>query len=479
MKRIANKVNTLLAVFLAFVLALMIGFVALRNPLRTDLSHRNFYQLSSRTLQLLEHLDRDVRITVFFPEEFWLFDDIDNLLEEYEYRSRHIVVNWVDPMRDVAETEKLASKFGVTPSMVIAVEMDGRSQVLNLDDLAVMTSVSGRDEPVMTAFKGEQAFSSAIQTLAEGKTPTVYFLLGHGEHRLNDFDAQVGYSDIANVMRSDNVQGADLILSSEQGIPEDAAAVVIAGPTEKLGATEVAMIEDYLSQSGHLFVMMDALVDTGLEEMLRRWGVVLHEDIVIDMENTLRGEDVHIRRYNPDHPISGSMGSIVQLILPRSVEPPLDANGMLIEEDELQTVSPLFSTSEKSWAETQLDDSSAKYDADTGDRPGPIYLGMAVERGAAQDKLDVQIAPSRLVVIGDSDFVSNGSMVGGNPRLFMNSLNWLLDRDDKLPIVPKPIEQVRLALTKKQFSTLGWINLAAIPGIAVVVGLLIWSRRRK
>ncbi|MBN2162174.1 MAG: GldG family protein [Pontiellaceae bacterium] len=480
MKRYVTSMKAIIAVFLALILSLLVGVAALRNPYRIDLSTRNFYRLSNRTIQLLEQLDRDVRITVFFQEEDFLFDDIDNLLEEYEYRSRYIEVDWVDPMRDVAETEKLASKFGVKPSQLVVVEMDGRSQVLHMSDLAVMQSVPGRDEPIMTAFKGEQAFSSAIQKLSEGKTPVVYFLLGHGEHRLGDFDPQVGYSDIATAMLSDNIQGEDLILSSEQGIPENAAAVVIAGPTQKMSATEVAMIEDYLSRSGRLFVLLDALVDTGMEGMLRRWGVVLHNDIVIDMENTLRGEDVHIRRFNPDHQISGTMGAIVQFILPRSVEPPLDENGMLIVEDELQLIDPLCSTSEKSWAETQLSDSAPpKYDPDTADRLGPIFLGLAVERGAAQDQLDVQIDPSRMVVIGDSDFVSNGNMVLGNSRLFMNSMNWLLDRDEKLPIAPKPVEKVRLGLTMGQLRMMGWINLAAIPGIAVGLGLLIWSRRRK
>ena len=52
MKRVLSKLNSVVAVFLAFVLSLMIGYVALRNPVRMDLSKRHYYELSEKTLQL-------------------------------------------------------------------------------------------------------------------------------------------------------------------------------------------------------------------------------------------------------------------------------------------------------------------------------------------------------------------------------------------------------------------------------------------
>ena len=91
----------------------------------------------------------------------------------------------------------------------------------------------------------------------------------------------------------------------------------------------------------------------------------------------------------------------------------------------------------------------------------------------------MQITPSRMVVFGDSDFVSNSGMVGGNPDLFMNALNWLLDREELMAISAKPIEEVRLSLTKKQLRQLLWINMAGIPAVAVLAGVLVWVRRRK
>jgi len=477
MKRMLNRLNSFAAVLLAFILILLIGFVAMRNPVRLDISDRNFYKLSDKTIELLERLEQDVKVTVFFQAENKLYDDIENLLEEYEYRSRNIHVQWIDPARDPALVEKLANKYGLTEAQVIVFEVAGKSKKVYQSDLADMQMVEGRKEPVLKAFKGEQAFSSAIQGLIQGETPVVYFLTGHGEHRITDFDQVMGYSAISDLMIRDNLEAKELLLATEKAIPEDAAALVIAGPLSRLSSIEVDIIESYLSRSGRVMVMLDALKDAGLEDMMRRWGVLLQSDVVVDPSNTLRGNDVHVRSYNT-HPICMKLVTIVQFILPRSIEPLAVADGAG-ETENLQTVVPLFYTSERSWSETQIEDATAKFDANTGDRRGPISLGVAVERGARQDELDVQIEPSKMVVFGDSDFVSNGNMVGGNADLFMSAVNWLLDRDEMMAISPKPIEEVKLSLPKEQFRLLFWINVVGIPFVAVLMGLMVWSRRRK
>ncbi len=481
MKRILNNVNSFASVLLAFVLMQMIGWVAMRNPVRTNLSGRTYYELSEKTLRLLDELDRDVHLTVFFQEEHALYHDIENLLEEYQYHSRNIRVDWVDPARDRARTEKLASKYGLTEAQVIVADIDGQYKVIKQTEMAEMVREKRRKEPTITAFKGEQALSSAIYGLIQGDTPVVYFLVGHGEKRITEFDPMSGFSSIRTAVLRDNLEARELVLTGEKEIPEDAAALVIPGPQDMMSAVEVEMIENYLSRSGRVFMLLDALKKTGLEPMLNRWGVALRDDVVVDPENTLRGSDVHVRRYNA-HPISMEMNSVVQFILPRSVMP-LAAGTAAAAEDHPVAV-PLFFTSEESWSEMQVEDTTAKFDPDKGDYPGdiperPISLGVAVERGASETVLDVQIRPSRMVVFGDSDFVSNGSMVGGNEALFMSALNWLLERDVLMAIAPKPIEEVKLSLSSRQLRRLFWINVAGIPSGAMVIGLLVWSRRRK
>lgn len=477
MKRLLSNLNSLVSVLLALIVVQMVCYIALRNPVRANWSGSAYYTLSDKTLALLENLDRPVEVYVLFQEEHELYHDIDNLLEEYQYHSRQIRTEWIDPVRDPARAENLASKYALTEAQVVVFDIDGKSRKVGQTDLADYAMPKGRKEPIRTAFKGEQAFSSAIQGLVQEEVPVVYFLVGHGERRVNDFDPASGYSRIGTQLVRDNLELKELMLGGKQRVPADAAALVIAGPAKKLAAVEVEMIEEYLKRSGRVLVMLDALKETGLEPMLRRWGVGLRNDFVVDPENTLRGSDVHVRRYT-DHPIAVKMQSITQFILPRSIEP-LTGDAPANPAEDRPVAEALAMTSEKSWSETQVEDSSAQFNENTADRRGPFPLAVAVERGAPQELLDVQIRPSRMVVYGDSDFVSNGNMVGGNEDLFMSSVNWLLDREELMAIAPKPIEEIKLSLTRKQLRGLFWISVAGIPSVAGVLGACVWMRRRK
>jgi ABC-type uncharacterized transport system involved in gliding motility auxiliary subunit len=478
MKRILSNLNLAVAVLLAFVLVQMVNFIALNNAVRWDWSGRQYYALSEKTINLLRELEQRVDIIVFFQEEHALYADIENLLEEYQYQSRNIHVEWVDPARDLARTEKLAEKYGLTEARVVVFDVGGQGKIVREADLADYKKAAGQRMPVISAFKGEQAFSSAIQGLVQGDTPVVYFLVGHGERDLNDFDPVAGYSTIGSQIINDNLEVKELMLTDEKQIPEEADVLIIAGPTKRMSATEAEMVEEYLNRSGRVMLLLDALKQTGLENMLRRWGVALRNDFVLDPENTLKGSDVYIRTYY-EHPITMRMGGAgARFHLPRSIEPIyLDENRA--PAGDRPTVVQLAMTSEKSWSETQVDETSARYDENTGDLRGPISLAVAVERGATEKMLDVQIRPSRMVVFGDSDFVSNGALAGGDQDLFMSALNWLLDREELMAIAPKPIEEIKLSLTRKLLGRLFWINIAGIPCVAGVAGLLVWWRRRK
>ena len=478
MKRILSNLNVLAAVLLAFVLVQLVNYIGLSNAKRWDWSARQYYALSEKTLNLLGELEHRVEVVVFFQEEHMLYSDIENLLEEYQYQSRNIHVEWVDPARDLARTEKLKDQYGLTEPQIVVFAIGGKSKVVKEADLAGYQMVKGRRKPVMSAFKGEQAFSSAIQGLVQGETPVVYFLVGHGERRVTNFDQITGYSGIGGLIFRDNLEVKELLLTGEKQIPEDAATLVIAGPAKLMSAAEAELIEEYLSRGGRVMVLLDALKKTGLESMLRRWGVALRDDYVLDPENTLKGSDVYIRSYY-EHPITLRMSDAgARFHLPRSVEPLL-GDAATVETEDRPSVTQLAMTSDKSWSETQVNEPSAKYDEDTGDLRGPFSLAVAVERGASQKVLDVKIRPSRMVVFGDSDFVSNGALAGGDQDLFMSALNWLLDREELMAIAPKPIEEIKLNLTKKQLGQLFWINIAGIPALAGIAGLLVWIRRRK
>ena len=153
--------------------------------------------------------------------------------------------------------------------------------------------------------------------------------------------------------------------------------------------------------------------------------------------------------------------------------------------DETQTqgadrpqVTPLAFSSDSSWGENQPEQTPPKYDEGI-DLPGPLSMAVAVEKGATPGLLDMQIRPSRLIVFGDSGFVSNGGLTGGDTSLFMSSLNWLLSREELMAIAPKPVNDTRLKLTREDTRTLFWSAVGGIPALAALLGLILWMLRRK
>ncbi|QHI68212.1 GldG family protein [Tichowtungia aerotolerans] len=465
--------NTGTALILAAVIVLMINYLSYRHYYRTDWSRSQRYTLSPKTISLLESLKRPVNITVFFQPSNVLYEDIHNLLREYQFHSKLLNIHWVDPDRDIAMTEEMAAKYQVTDLNVVVFECEGRTEYERTDEIAQTDASSGVER--ILAFRGEQSFSSAIQGVVQALSPTVYFLTGHGERDIDSFDRRKGFSAIRQMIERDNATVHKLELSAEKQIPEDCDVLIIAGASQRMSEAEAELISTWLNRNGRLMILDDAGYTTGLEMMLRNWGVIVRNDIVLDPERTMTGREVFVSGYNTKHPITGKLGTTAAIFhLPRSVESGIGAS---TGADRPQ-ITPLAFSSDSSWSESRPDQSPAKYDEGV-DLRGPISMAVAVEKGATPGLLDMQIRPARMVVFGDSGFVSNGGLTGGDTSLFMSSLNWLLSREELMAIAPKEANDSRLKLARSDTRVLFLSTVCGIPALAALFGILLWLLRRK
>jgi hypothetical protein len=476
-RRVAISLNTAATLGLALALAAMLNYLGYRHFARADWSRSRYYSLSDKTRLLLGGLTNPVDVVVFFQPDHDLYEDVDNLLREYAYACDRIRVERVDPDRDLARTEALLRKYAVGEANVVVFDSGGRTKYVKAQDIAEYdyTPITLGGLPEKISFKGEQAFSSAIQGVTQGRVPAVCFLRGHGERDIEDFNRSGGYSDIAEYIRRDVMDVRTMALSETKAIPDDCDALVIAGAQKRLSDAEVSLVRSYLERQGRLMVLLDADTRCGLEPLLADWGVRMADDVVVDASRTLSGRELFITQYEP-HPITAPLRGVASVFyLPRSVEPALPQGEAADPADRPHAV-PLASSSDAGWADTDLDENPMKYDLEA-DRPGPIPVAAAVEKGPVPG-IDVQIRPTRLVVFGDSDFVANGAMTGGNPDFFLNALNWLLEREQLISIAPKPADTLRLVMSRAQLSMLFWLVVVILPAQAVVIGGLVWLRRR-
>jgi hypothetical protein len=110
----------------------------------------------------------------------------------------------------------------------------------------------------------------------------------------------------------------------------------------------------------------------------------------------------------------------------------------------------------------------------------PLPLMVAVEKGAVKGVV-TERGLTRMIVAGDSIFLGNRQIESAANRDFAGyAANWLLDRTQLLQgLGPRPITEYRLVMGAAQMQTVQWVLLGAMPGAVLLVGGLVWLRRRR
>jgi hypothetical protein len=472
LRRFALRANLLAVILLAGVLFGMVNYLSMRHYTRFHWNRNLFAQLSNRSLRLLESVDDDIHIVVLLRPANEAYRSVTGLLQEYAARAPNLSVEIVDPDRDMARTEQIVRQYRLGKSECVVFEIGTRHQIVPADQIIESRIPGAGSEGPRRAFRGELLFSSAIYSLTQATRPTVHFIQGHGEHSPNDFDRHSGYSRIAARLRDENLDVEVLNLGETRTVPNHCSLMIVAGPTVEFSPFEIALVRDYLDRKGRLLLLLDARTKTGLEPLLLEWGASLGDDIVVDESRTLSGRELYISTYS-DHPITAPLQNLATvLFLPRSIRPrPLTAGG------DKPVISDLATCSATGWAEFDPDDATVHFDPQV-DIPGPVAVAVAIERGPIPG-VHVQIRPTRLVVIGDSDFASNGGLMGANSDLFLNSANWLLDREELLNLSPKTFEELHLVMDARQLRRLFGAVVILLPGLVAALGLWVAWRRRQ
>lgn len=478
-RRLFTGMNLCVAMTLAVTALLLFNMLASRYYRRWDWSRSEFYALSPRTQSVVQGLAVNVDVTAFFQKSHPLYDDVRLLLESYRAageasKPARLRIEMVDPDRDLGRARELSSRYDLHQANVVVFDAGGRRKYVEAKDLAdveyVLRGATDLDKRVI-GFKGEEAFSSAILSVSRMDVPVVYMLTGHGERDVMDYGQQFGYSSVARAIRRDNTLLKALALD-QRGVPQDAAAVVVAGPERRLSAAEIDLLGGYLNRGGRLLCLLDPGVRTGLEPMLLEWGVRLAADVVVG-PRTLTGRELLVSDYG-DHPASRQMRKLTTVFyMPRSVE--VLAEGA--QGADRPRATALALTTDESWAETDLKQHPPKFDPAV-DRRGPVSVAVAVEKGAGSA---VGLRPTRLVVVGDSYFVANGALdagSGANRDLFLNLLNWLIERETALAIGPKKPGTWSLDMDQHGIRMAHVYIAGVMPAVFAALGLIVWFRRR-
>ena len=461
------RYGTLTGVSILVVLGILVAlnYIGARQNKRWDVTSNKAFSLSDQTRTILQKLDSPLQIEVFAQEQD--FPRFQDKLKEYEYLSKKISTDYIDP--DKKPT--VAKQNQIQQYNTIVFNYKGRSE--------------------RTTSDSEQDITNGIIKVVSGQQRKVYFTQGHGEHDPTGSDRD-GYKSIADALGRENYGVDKLVLAQTGAVPDDASVVVIAGPKTDFFAPEVDALKKYLDKQGKLLLMVDpvdkpdAPQPTNLIALAHDYGIDLGNDVVVDVSGMgrLLGTDasVPVAASYPSHAITknGTFNFLTAFPMSRSCTPVAGGvNG--------RTAQAFVETSARSWAEKDikslLTSGQVSLDESKGDKKGPVDIGCAVS--VASTATDAKAAPdapkpeTRVAVMGDSDFASNSALgIQGNRDLFMNIVGWLSQQENLISIRAKEPDDRRVTLTATQQANINWLSIVIIPGFIFASGVYSWWRRR-
>ncbi len=474
--------NLILQAILFLTLFAGLNYVALSNAWRFDLTKSHRHSLSAETRAYLSQLDRKVQVIVTIPEggdeeHAQAFRDISSLLREYDYSTRNnprgrIEVRYLDVYQNRHDAEKLEIN---TDNQVILISENNRS-VLTLGDFYETK------ETKRAAFRGEAKLTAALLDVSNPEKKKIYFLAGHQEMRIDGVDPARGLSNLREELRQRNFDVRVLDLTLDHRVPDDAALVIAASPQGRFQPFEEEVLRNYLTtRAGRLILMLDPGTPHGLDNLLFDWGVIVYDDVIIDLnpQSITENNDLRLWRFkqnDPSHITDSIYNNGLSVIVgpTRSVSDELGRSA-----DDGLSVRKLVATSPDAWGERSYRIRNVLPAYTPGqDLKGELGVLVISER-LKPANLQFSVKGGRLAVFGTADLVTNARISNvGNLNLFLATVYWTVDRDTQINIPVRPIQKFQLALSAQELTRLRLVLLLGLPGCIAFIGLIVyWTRR--
>ncbi len=489
LRRLQIGANVIIQMALLTFIVIAVNGYAYKHFHRFDFSRDRKYALSQRTKQFLGTLNKPVKLIVYMnPATSPLQIDAANLVEEYRLaQPKFVSIEQVDPLRNVTRASEVVSKYKLVQqeNVVIVDGGDNHTKIITEDKLAEVDR-SGAEygqPPQITGFTGEQAITSALLEVTEGKKSIIYYAQGHGEEAVG---ADKPLKALGTIFDSDHLTTTEINLLNVEAVPADASMLIFFGPKVDLSEREIKLLGDYWEKGGRLMILLNPDAATpNLAGFLNTVGIKADDDRLIGARQ-MAGNVIGIMRDSylnatGSTPIAQALEGLT-VILPGATQSlTLDAARVapanVHVEPLLQALNGFWGEADYKNIEENIQNGTGVYFDEGRDKAPPLYAAASVQKGAVGDKR-VQTNAARMIVVSNSVFVENKSLTEASASFFLNSVNWLLEREALIGIPPKQIKTSSLSLTDQQIGTVFWMSVLAVPGFCLLLGILVWWRRR-
>ena len=460
------SIMTVIVIALVVAVNLVVGQLP-SSVTQIDASSRQLYTIGEDTENLVRGLEQDVTlyyvVTGGNENEY-----ISRMLERYEDLSDHLTVEKVDPELHPTFTSQYTDEE-VSDNSIIVVSGD-KSRVVGSSDMLVQELNYYTYSYQVTEFDGEGQVTSAIAYVISDNLPVLYQLTGHDEQSLG--------SSLTDSIEKNNIEIQDLSLLTEESVPEDAAALLICSPSRDISEEESQKILSYLEGGGKVLLFTDYSQEEmpNLESLLTNYGLQKGTGIVMEGDSSYyypQRPDVLIPEINTDSSVlSGLTDDVYALIQDAQPVETLEEYRDTLE------IESLLTTTDSGYVKEVSEDGMISFQQEEGDDTGTFAVGVSVTE-AIDDETESQLiyfSSSTLTADELDQYVS-----GGNSEILSCILTNLCEMEDNITfnIPAKSLSVEYLSYTNQSAAIFKVIVIAVIPAAFLLVGFIIWMKRRK
>jgi hypothetical protein len=364
----------------------------------------------------------------------------------------------------------LYSKFteaGVEVSMGDII-VEGQNNFKKIDASSMfLTEYTESTDTTSFYFVGENYISGAIQYVKDGFNPSICFLRGHGE-----IDKEEKFTTLVSMLESYNYDVQDLNISTGE-IPENCEIIIVASPTSDFTSEETDKINEFLDNGGNIIFMLSPNDDTSelytnINNIMGNYGIYMDYDIVKETDEDMYYSDdpYTIGCYLNPSDFTTEAEEMVEegyyVVMPPS------RSFYATSDDEDLDAQPLIYTTTTAVGEPYgIEDYSDITDEN-------LILAAYCQDSSRND--------SKLLVFGNSEFITDEifeqEYTVTATSVFLSGIAWQYDSSLDLGIANRTYQMDYMTIDTESKGYQVLAIMLAIPVLVIVLGVVIWLRRK-
>ncbi len=486
-----SVVLTIVFIGVLVLVNVIIGMLSERFDTSADLSASGMYTIDEKTENFVKELDHDVTITVLNSESNFeamgsVFKQVNEMLKKMELATEHITLNYLILDQNPDFSSRFTGETLEANYVVIECPEMGRHRIISADEYITVDQEAYQEAYYAAYYSGvsfdpydfyysniEQEAISAMMYVANDELVRVAFTEGNGE---------LDSSALSELLKKNGYDIETVNLMQVEKIDPEIDFVVMFAPTMDVDNDNLKKLDIFLDNGGQFGKSVIYFASTKqpetphIDAFLSDWGMSVERSAVVQSDTN----------YVFDYYYSMGL-SHFQNILDTKYAGTVYGNGLYTYGTNIRPVVQLWENGTKGNVEQEIIMQSYDNAFLLPMNADENFTLDEAEKGAFNDAIvayrvhSTSQQVSRLAVFGSDTFASTAYFSyanANNGTFFVNMFNNICGREEGITITPKSFAVSGFDMNASTANVLAVVLCIIIPVIVIILGIVIWVRRR-